>query len=79
MASKGIMQRLDYYIGFFVVRRKNQLEEISLVQWSTVKAPKGHRGLGIQDPTLMNLEMGAKLTWNMVSRKSSQGKISNWL
>jgi hypothetical protein len=40
-----------------------------LVNWFIVREPKAHGGLGIKDLVLVNLEMGAKLLWIMVTRK----------
>jgi hypothetical protein len=35
-----------------------------------VRAPKSHGGLGILDPTLTNLALGAKILWHLVSDKA---------
>jgi hypothetical protein len=34
-----------------------------------VRSPKDRGGLGIKDPSLMNLDLGAKLVWRLITRK----------
>jgi hypothetical protein len=40
-----------------------------MVKWNTVRAPKDRGRLGIKDPTIMNMALGAKLVWKLISRK----------
>ena len=37
-----------------------------MLNWNTVTTPKQHGGLGIRDPRLTNLAIGAKLWWGLV-------------
>jgi hypothetical protein len=39
-----------------------------LVNWSTIRAPKSHDGIIIKEPSLMNLAMGTKLVWLLVTK-----------
>jgi hypothetical protein len=50
--------------------RKFKLKEISpCKEISTIRAPKTHGGVGIKDPTLMNLAMGTKILWRLVTKR----------
>lgn len=37
-----------------------------LINWSIVRGPKSHGDMGIKDPSLMNLALGAKLLCRLV-------------
>jgi hypothetical protein len=39
------------------------------VNWSIVRVPKSHGGMGNKDHSLMNLAMGFKLLWRLISGK----------
>jgi hypothetical protein len=45
-----------------------------LINWNTVKAPKSRGGLGIRDPFLLNLALGTKILWRMVTRQNEWWK-----
>jgi hypothetical protein len=38
-----------------------------LINWKTIRAPKRHGRLGIKDPSLANIALGAKLLWRMIT------------
>jgi hypothetical protein len=46
---------------------KTSTKKFHLVNWRIVRAPKMNGGLGIKDPTLVNVALGAKLLWRMIS------------
>ena len=46
---------------------KDNEKKIHMVNWSTVCAPKENGGLGIQDPERINLTLGAKLIWQVIT------------
>jgi hypothetical protein len=53
---------------------KTDKKKYHLIKWDIVKHPKENGGLGIRDPGLSNLAMGAKILWNLVSRKNDWWK-----
>jgi hypothetical protein len=53
---------------------KNNNKRMHLVNWNTVRAPKIHGGLGIRDPTLSNIALGAKILWRLVIGKQEWWK-----
>lgn len=46
---------------------KKSHKKFRLIKWVVVKSPKSHGGLGIPDPSLMNITLGAKLVWRYTS------------
>jgi hypothetical protein len=46
---------------------KENEKKFHMVNWSTVCAPKENGGLGIRDPEKINIALGAKLLWRLVS------------
>jgi hypothetical protein len=45
-----------------------------LVNWNTFKAPKSRGGLGIINPTLMNVAMGKNILWRLILGRSAWWK-----
>jgi hypothetical protein len=61
LALVGIKQQIVQEIRRFLWQGgKTNSKRFHLVNWSIVRAPKAHGGLGIKDPTLMNLVMGKR-------------------
>ena len=54
--------------------KSSNLKKFHLVNWETVCRPKICRGVGVRDPNIMNLALGAKILWRIVSRKKSWWK-----
>jgi hypothetical protein len=57
-----------------MARRKTNTKRFHLVNWDTVKAPIANGGLGIRDPTLMNLPSGTKILWRFITGESYRWK-----
>jgi hypothetical protein len=53
---------------------KTHTKRFHMVNWNTIKATKLHEGLGIEDPTLMNIALGAKLLWRLILRSKNLWK-----
>jgi hypothetical protein len=53
---------------------KTDKKKYHLIKWDIVKHPKESEGLGIRDPGLSNLAMGAKILWNLVSGRNDWWK-----
>jgi hypothetical protein len=49
-----------------------------LINWKMVKNPKDRGGLGIRDLAMMNVAMGVKLLWRMITGKPSWWKKVLW-
>lgn len=49
-------------------RGKQETKKYHLVNWKTIRAPKQHEGLGIRDPEISNLAMGAKMYWSLIMK-----------
>jgi hypothetical protein len=59
LAPVGIMHQIAYEVRKFMWQvGKLNTKKFHLVNWKTVKAPKDRGGLGIKDPSLMNLAHG---------------------
>jgi len=62
LALVGIKQQIAQEIRRFLLQAGHtDSKRFHLVNWTTVRAPKAHSGLGIKDPALMNLAMGVKI------------------
>jgi hypothetical protein len=59
-------------------RRKMTHKKFHLVNWNQVTSNKNHGGLGIREPTLMNITMGAKLLWSLIIGKLTWWKQAIW-
>jgi hypothetical protein len=46
---------------------KDNGKKLHMVNWSTVCAPKENGGLGIQDPKKINIALGEKLIWRLIT------------
>jgi len=45
-----------------------------LSNWNLVRAPKDHGGQGVWDPEIVNLALGSKILWRLVSGKNKWWK-----
>jgi hypothetical protein len=70
LAPIGVKQQLAQELRRFLWQGgKSNSKRFHLVNWSIVRVPKSHGGLGIKDHSLMNLAMGDKLLWRLISGK----------
>jgi hypothetical protein len=70
LAPIGVQQQIEKEIQKFLWQGgKSNNKRFHLISWSIVRAPKMHGGLGILDPRLMNLALGGKILWRIVTRK----------
>jgi hypothetical protein len=53
---------------------KTDNKKFHLISWDKIKQPRENGGLSIRDPMLVNLSMGAKILWNLVSGKNDWWK-----
>jgi hypothetical protein len=53
---------------------KSNTKIFHLENWNLVRAPKDNGKLGVWDPEVMNLSLGAKILWRMVPRKNKWWK-----
>ena len=51
--------------------KSGNLKNFHLVNWETICRPKIYGGVGIRDPSKMNLALGAKILWRIVTGKKS--------
>jgi hypothetical protein len=56
-----------------MARGKSNQEKFYLANRNLVTRNKSHGGLGIREPELMNIAMGARLLWRLVT-----GRIHWW-
>lgn len=54
------------------------IKKFHLVNWNQVTNSKNHGGLGITEPKLMNIAMGARLLWRLVAGNMAWGKQALW-
>jgi hypothetical protein len=52
---------------------KTNNKKFHLVNSNMVRAPQNKSDMGIKDPTIMNISMGAKLIWRLII-----GKLDWW-
>jgi hypothetical protein len=68
LAPKGILQAMSQLIRKFLWQGgASNHKKLHLVKWEMVTQPKSRGGLGIRDPKITNLAMGAKLLWRLIT------------
>jgi hypothetical protein len=76
LAPKGVLKDMAQLIRKFLWQGgKSNSKKFHLVNWDTVSTPKKSGGLGIRDPEVENIAMGANILWRIVSRK--KGMVEN--
>ena len=55
-------------------RKSNNSKKIQMVNWETICRPKICKGAGVRDPNKMNLALGAKILWRILSGKEAWWK-----
>lgn len=79
VARTGVVQNIAREIRSFLWQGgKSNNKKIHLINWKIVRAPKNRWGLGIKGPTLMNIAMGAKLIWRLITSKLDWWKKIIW-
>jgi len=74
LAHASIKSSLEQSIRKFLWEGgKTSRKHYHLVKWQVVREPKEFGGLGIRDPTLVNLALGANLLWRSIT-----GKLTWW-
>jgi hypothetical protein len=53
---------------------KSNTKRFHLENWNLVRSPKDHGGLGVRDIELVNIALGSKLLWRMVTGKNEWWK-----
>jgi len=68
LTPKGIPQAMSQLIRKFLWQGgASNHKKLHLVQWETVTQPKSRGRLGIWDPEITNLAMGAKFLWRLIT------------
>jgi hypothetical protein len=55
--------------NFFGKGEKRAQKKIHLVYWKPMRDLKYCDGMGINDPTIMNIALGAKIIWRLIMRE----------
>jgi hypothetical protein len=75
LAPKGALKDMAQLIHKFLWQGgKSNTKKFHLVNWNIVSSPKDSGGLGIRDPEVANLAMGAKLLWRLISGRKEWWK-----
>ena len=80
LAPKKVMQEITKEIRKILQQggKSNGLKKFHLVNWDTVCSPKIYGGAGIRDSNLMNITLGEKILWTVVSGKKKWWKEILW-
>ena len=67
------MKDLDREIRRFLWQggKTDSIKKFHLVNWEIICKPKIHGGTGVRDPMKMNLALGAKIPWRVVTGKDT--------
>jgi hypothetical protein len=75
LAPKNILEKIGKAIRCFLwAGGKTNTKKFHLINWKQVCQPYNRGGLAIKDPTIMNLSMGEKLAWRLVTGNSDWWK-----
>jgi len=79
LAPKDIIAQIETLLRHFLWKGGKQNEKkLLLVSWEKISKPLLEGGLQIRDLEAQNLALGAKLLWNLISRKTSWSKQALW-
>jgi hypothetical protein len=79
LALLGIMNPMDLNIKKFLWQGGNSSKnKYHLINYKTTRVPKDIGDMGIKDPTLMNLEMRAKILWIIITGRLEWWKKILW-
>jgi hypothetical protein len=71
----SVMHKLSQQLRKFLWQGgKGNATKFQLVNLAILRAPKEHCEIGIKDPSLMNLALGAKFLWRLISSQNSWWK-----
>jgi len=74
LAPMGIKKALAQVIQKFLLQGgKSNSKKNHLVNSNLVKSPKDHGGFGVRDPDMVNIMLGSKLLWRMVTGENNGG------
>ena len=59
-----------------MARGEGNEKKFHLVNWESVQRPKSQGGLAIKDPQLMNIALGAKTLWHLISNPKEWWKTT---
>jgi hypothetical protein len=66
----GVMQHITQGLrNLFWKGGKTNAKKIHFVNWSIVRDYKDNHNIGIKYPSFMNLALGTKIIWRLISRK----------
>jgi len=72
LAPKNILEKISKAIRCFLwAGGKTDTKKFHLINWKQICQPYNRGGLAIKDPVIMNLSMGAKLAWQLVTGNSN--------
>jgi hypothetical protein len=75
LAPKSILDKIGKSLGRFLwAGGKTNTKKFHLVNWKQVCQPYNKGRLTIKDPTIMNISMGEKLSWQLVTGNSDWWK-----
>jgi hypothetical protein len=70
LAPQRVLNQISMQIRKFLWHGgKSNEKKSTLVKWNVVRNPRDRGDLEMRYPTLMNLAMGVKLLWRMISEK----------
>ena len=76
LASIRIVQQVAREIHKFLWQGgKSNQKKFHLVNWKVIKSPKEHGRLGIKDPLIVNITLGAKVLWTNLWKARMVEKI----
>jgi hypothetical protein len=79
LAPKGIAKQISMKIKTFLWQGgKANHKNFHLVSWNQITNSKKQGGLGIREPEFMNLAMGAKTLWRLVTGERAWWKYALW-
>jgi hypothetical protein len=75
LAPKSILEKIGKSLRCFLwAGGKTNTKKFHLINWKQVCQPYNKGGLAIKDPTIMNISMGAKLAWRLVTGNQIGGR-----
>jgi hypothetical protein len=77
LAPKGVLDKISRALRSFLwAGGKTNTKKFHLINWKQVFQPLSKGGLAIRDPTIMNISLGAKLAWRLISGNPDWWKLA---
>jgi hypothetical protein len=76
LAPKGVLEQISRNIKYFWEGGKSNTKKFHLINWPTVCQPMDKGGLAIRETSLMNIALGAKIAWRLVTGNSDWWKCT---